>query len=189
VFNSSRPIRSINSDSIEFGIYRDTLLVSHKLKVLHDTLALRKFVVSSQWEEDTKYKILLKPGTVYDIYGRTNDSAEISFSTRPMDYYGRILMTFSSFIYPMVIQVKDEKGTVVRTAIAEKPGVITFDFLTPGRYSFKAFYDENKNGHWDTGSYFERKQAEKTYISGKPQQLRSNWDWETSWSINENSGE
>jgi len=189
IFTTSRPVRELNSDSIEFTVFQDTVPVICKFTTIRDSNSLRKFSVTTQWEEDARYRILLKPGTIYDMYGKTNDSTGISFTTRAADFYGRILLDFSGYAYPMIVQVRNEKGTVVRTAVAGKAATITFDYLVPGRYSFKAIYDANSNGKWDTGNYLLQQQPERTFLSGKPQQLRSNWDWEANWSITENSGE
>ncbi len=186
-FGVSRPIFELNPDSIEFGMYMDTLLLPQKFSIKQR--GLRNFSVSTQWKEDTPYRILFKPGAINDIYGKTNDSLEIRFATRALDYYGRILLNFSAHTYPMIVQVLNEKGIVVRSSVAEKPGVITFEYLLPGKYYFKAIHDVNGNGKWDTGNLLEKRQPERTFISGKPQQLRSNWDWENSWSITENSSE
>jgi hypothetical protein len=155
--------------------------------VSSDTANSRKFNVKSGWEPDEQYRILLKPGTIHDIYGRANDSTEIRFSTRDVDFYGRILLNFSSYVYPVILQVRSEKGSVVRSAVVKKAGVITFDYLPPGKYSFKAIHDVNGNGKWDTGDFIGKIQPEKTFISGNPQQLRSNWDWEPTWALTENS--
>jgi len=189
IFTASRPVKYLNPDSIELVVFQDSLILPRKFTVSRDTISARKFIVSTAWDEETQYDILLKPGTIHDLYGKTNDSTEIRFSTRPVDYYGRILLDFSSYIYPMIIQVTGEKGAVVRTAVADQAGVFTFDYILPGRYSFKAVYDANDNGKWDTGDYLKQLQPERTFISGKPEQLRSNWDWEPVWRINDNSGE
>jgi hypothetical protein len=86
----------------------------------------------------------------------------------------------------MVIQIIDQKGSVVRTAIARNEGIITFDYITPGTYRFKAILDRNDNGKWDTGNYLKHIQPEKVFISEKAETLRSNWDWEPAWNILEN---
>jgi len=189
IFTASRPVKYLNPDSIELVVFQDSLILPRKFTVSRDTISARKFIVSTAWDEETQYDILLKPGTIHDLYGKTNDSTEIRFSTRPVDYYGRILLDFSSYIYPMIIQVTSEKGVVMRTAVADQAGVFTFDYILPGRYSFKAIYDANENGKWDTGDYLKQLQPERTFLSGRPEQLRSNWDWEPVWRINDNSGE
>jgi hypothetical protein len=183
LITADRPISSINPDSIEMFKLVDTLLVKEQFDYQSDTISPRKFMIRSKWEEDTKYKLLLKPGTVRDIYGISSDTVEINFTTQKEDFYGKILMNFECFQYPMIIQVLDEKGNVVSSKETYKSGVITFDFLVPGKYGFKAIYDPNNNGRWDTGNYLKHRQPEKIYLWGKPQQLRSNWDWEQTWKI------
>ena len=183
VFTASRPVVSLNADSIELYRKVDTIFISQPLTLIQDTSSLRKFTLVSKWEEVTQYKILMKPGTVSDIFGSTNDSTEIQFTTQEESFYGTILLNFSAPQYPVIVQVLNEKSAVVRYAIAEGPGIMRFGYVPPGRYNFKAIYDENKNGRWDTGNYLKSKQPEKIFLSGKPEQLRSNWDWEPSWTI------
>jgi hypothetical protein len=179
----SHPILKINPDSIEFRRQVDTVFIPDKFRIAGDTTSVRKFSLASEWVESTRYKLLFKPGSVTDIYGFTNDSTQIDFNTQAADFYGRILLNFSSYIYPMIVQVLNEKGNVVQSAVAKGPGIITYQFVTPGKYSFKAIIDENGNGKWDSGSYLKHRQPEKVFISGKPEQLRSNWDMEPSWSV------
>jgi hypothetical protein len=182
-FIADRPIGTINPFLIEMFKWVDTVLVTQPFETIGDTLSVRKFRLFSNWEEDTQYSILLKPGSIVDIYGHTNDSVELKFKTQQVDYYGRILLNFSSYQYPMIIQLISERGIVVKSAIAVNPGIIEFDYLSPGKYSFKAIYDSNGNQQWDTGNYLKKIQPEKIYLSGKSEQLRSNWDWEPTWSI------
>ncbi|HLO59392.1 MAG TPA: Ig-like domain-containing protein [Bacteroidales bacterium] len=178
---SSTPVESIQPDSIVFLKKSDTVFVATDFKIEKE--GLRKVKITNRWDESTQYKILLKPGSIRDIYGFTNDSTDISFSTQSVDYYGNILLTLSSSVYPIIVQVTNEKGYVVRTAVARHDGLITFDFMPPGKYGFKAIYDRNDNGQWDTGNYLKHIQPEKVYIAASPQELRSNWDMETSWTI------
>jgi hypothetical protein len=173
----------VQPDSIELSVLRDTLFIPQPFTFQADTLSARRFRLSGNWKEETQYKLVLMPGAVLDIYGLTNDSTEIRFSTREEDYYARILLNFSSPNYPMLIQVLDEKGAVVKSGKANSAGIITFEYLSPGRYLFKAIYDENGNGKWDTGNYLKHQQPEKVYISGRAEQLRSNWDYEPTWTI------
>jgi hypothetical protein len=181
VISSSTPVQTIQPDSIVFLKKADTVFVPDDFKIQKE--GLRRFKIANSWDESTQYKILLKPGSIRDIYGFLNDSTEISFATQSVDYYGNILLTLSSTVYPMIVQVTNEKGHVVRSAVARHDGLITFDFMPPGKYSFKAIYDRNDNGKWDTGNYLKHIQPEKVFIAGSLQQLRSNWDMETSWTI------
>ncbi len=66
--------------------------------------------------------MLLKPGTVENIYGLKNDSLEIKFSTQKMEYYGRIIVTAQGTQFPVIVQVMDEKGKVSETKIYKGTG-------------------------------------------------------------------
>ena len=38
---------------------------------------------------------------------------------------------------------------------------VVFDLLEPKKYTIRAIIDENKNNKWDTGSYLQKRHAEK----------------------------
>jgi len=185
VFTLERPLQKINPDSIEFYKLVDTLVVKQLFTCYKDSFSLRKFRLECKWEEDCKYKLLLKPGTAVDIYGRTNDTLAFGFITQKADYYGTIILTLISDRYPMIIQVLSEKGEIVNFKRIIKSGVTIFDYLAPGKYILKAIYDENNNGEWDTGNYLKHIQPEKIFLSNTTIQLRSNWENQVSWEITE----
>jgi hypothetical protein len=186
VLTTNKPVRSLNAENVELSKLVDTLFVPEKFQEFMDSGQHRKFSIKGNWEESTEYKVLLKPGSVTDIYGYSHDSIETRFITQREDYYGRVLLNFSAYAYPMIIQIIDQKGSVIRTAIARNAGIITFSYMTPGTYRFKAIFDQNDNGKWDIGNYLKHIQPEKVFISEKAEPLRSNWDWEPAWNIPEN---
>jgi hypothetical protein len=69
VFSLDKPIFSINPDSIEFYNIRDSVTTKQPFTCLPDPASLRKFIITTKWEENLQYRLLLKPGTVKDIYG------------------------------------------------------------------------------------------------------------------------
>ncbi|MBN2814632.1 MAG: Ig-like domain-containing protein [Bacteroidales bacterium] len=178
-----RPIEKINPDSAELLKKVDTLFVKQPFRCMADSLMHRKFYIESKWEPETQYRLLMKPNTARDIYGLSSDTIMLDFVSQRAEFYGRILLDFSCYTYPALVQVMDVKGSVIASRRAYEPGLITFDYLPPGNYSFKSIIDSNDNGIWDTGHYLKRIQPEKVYLSGKPESLRANWDWETAWSI------
>ncbi|MBN1143857.1 MAG: Ig-like domain-containing protein, partial [Bacteroidales bacterium] len=68
-FSAEKPLQSINPDSIELYRKVDTLFVKQTFVCTRDTSSVRAFRVESKWEEDSPYRILLKPGAAVDIYG------------------------------------------------------------------------------------------------------------------------
>ncbi|NJM79836.1 MAG: hypothetical protein HC854_09870 [Flavobacterium sp.] len=49
----------------------------------------------------------------------------------------------------------------------------------------RIFYDENKNGIWDTGDFLEKKQPEQIIYYPKGIDVRSNWDVEQIFDVTE----
>lgn len=180
---ASRPIEKIIPDSVELLKKVDTLYVKQPFRCLADSLMHRRFYIESKWEPETQYRLFLKPNTASDIYGLASDTIIIDFVSQKTEYYGRILLNFSCYTYPAIVQVVDVKGSVVAARKAYEDGLITFDYLPPGNYSFKGIIDSNDNGVWDTGHYLKHIQPEKVYLSGQPESLRANWDWEPTWTI------
>jgi hypothetical protein len=183
VFTLEKPLLSLNNDSIEFYSIRDSVSTKQPFTCAADPASLRRFRITTPWEENMHYRLLLKPGTVKDIYRLTNDSVEIKFSTQQLEYYGRILVTVQGTQFPVILQVLDEKGKLSETKIVKEEGKITFDYLSPQKYTLKAIIDRNGNGSWDTGNYLKHIQPEKTFFYTLPIQLRSNWDQEVTWII------
>jgi hypothetical protein len=183
VFSADKPLQIVNPDSIELYSIVDSLYIKQQFTCLRDSFSLRQFRLASKWEEVSQYRLLLKPGAAYDIYGVTNDSLDIFFATQSEDYYGKILLTIEGDRYPVIVQVLDERGNVAASKQIEKPGLNVFSYLSPGKYSLKAIYDKNQNKKWDTGNYLKHIQPEPIFLYALPKALRSNWDVEISWII------
>lgn len=183
VITLDKPILKLHPDSIEFFNIRDSISTKQPFTCSLDPTSFRRFIITTKWEENVQYRVLLKPGTVEDIYRLINDSVEIKFSTQFMEYYGRIIVTAQGTQFPLILQVMDEKGKVSETKSIKETGKIIFDFLTPQKYTLKAILDKNGNGSWNTGNYLKKIQPEKTFFYTLPIQLRSNWDQEITWII------
>jgi hypothetical protein len=183
VFTLDKPVLAIHPDSIEFFRIQDSVITKQPFTCTMDPANLRRFIVATKWEENMKYRMLLKPGTVENIYGLKNDTLEIKFPTQKLEYYGRIILTAKGSQFPVIMQAMDEKGKVSETKIIKEPGKIIFDYLSPQKYSLKVIMDKNGNGQWDTGNYLKHIQPERVYFYTLPIQLRSNWDQEITWII------
>jgi hypothetical protein len=184
-FSLDKPISSLQPDSIEFYRIEDSVITKQPFTCTMDPSGLREFIVATKWEESMQYRILLKPGTVENIYGLKNDSLQIKFATQKMEYYGRIIVTVQGKQLPVILQVIDDKGKASETKIIKEAGKVIFDYLAPQKYTLKAILDHNGNGRWDTGNYLKHIQPEKVFFYTLPIQLRSNWDQEVTWIISD----
>ena len=181
VFTADRPLDTIVPAKIELSLVRDSIITAKPFTCTTDSANMRRLILGSAWEEDSKYRLLLLPGAVSDIYGRTNDTIDLKFNTQQADYYGRILVTMGGSSFPVILQVMDQKDRVIVSRHIWQPGQAVFDFLPPAGYRLKAIYDKNHNGKWDTGNYLEHRQPERVFFYDRPVELRSNWDVEVAW--------
>lgn len=57
--------------------------------------------------------------------------------------------------------------------------------IPTGEYTVRAFGDKNGNSFWDSGSWIEKRQAEKMHYYSEKITVRENWDLELEWFIEE----
>lgn len=181
VFTADKPLDTIVPEKIELSLVQDSTITAKPFTCTTDSSNIRSLVLGSAWEEDSQYRLLLLPGAVSDIYGRTNDTIDLKFFTQKADYYGRILVTMGGSSFPIILQVMDQKDRVIVSRHIGQTGQAVFDFLPPAGYRLKAIYDKNNNGKWDTGNYLEHRQPERVFFYDRPVELRSNWDVEVAW--------
>jgi methionine-rich copper-binding protein CopC len=53
---------------------------------------------------------------------------------------------------------------------------ISIKHLWPGNYKVMILEDKNQNGRWDTGNYFQHRQAEKVFLLPNSIMVKANWE-------------
>jgi phage anti-repressor protein len=137
--------------------------------------------------ENTNYHLFIPPGTFTDIFGLTNDSIKIDFKTKEEKYYGTVKLTVAipETKDNYIVQLQDESGNVVRENFITKSGVLNYNYLYPKKYRLKLIYDDNNNQKWDSGNYLQHIQPEKVIYNSELINIRSNWDAELDWKVDE----
>jgi uncharacterized protein (DUF2141 family) len=145
----------------------------------------RRVLVQHKWQTGEEYKLILPGGTFTDMYGQENDSVRISLKLLNRDEYGifRIRVSLVNINHPVIIQLLNEKGSVLMSRNIRGPELINFGYLYPGKYTLKAIMDQNSNGKWDTGSLLQQLQPEKILVNPKMFEVRGNWELEEEWQL------
>ena len=177
------PVEIVDSTKIKMFVYDDSLQINTGYNLEKDSLQIRKFRISTEWKEDTKYGLFIEPGAFTSIYGYDNDTLMLDFRTRKLDYYGKIIVTLKTVSEEMIIQLLDSKGGVLKEKTEWSNNIVEFSYLKAGEYKLKAIYDRNENGKWDTGNYEEKRQPEKVKFFDKEIKVRSNWDFKIEWDL------
>ncbi|WP_321825871.1 Ig-like domain-containing protein [Maribacter dokdonensis] len=164
-FDSTK-IKLIDKDSIEIA-------VNVKLDSLRNLLNF-----DFKIDPDQNYRMELIPGAVTDFFETTNDSVAFSFKTKSLADYGNLTLNLNgnSIVYPIIVQLTNEKGELQREIYATEPQVYTFDNLNPGKYQARVIFDLNGNGKWDTGNLLKKIQPEKISYYPALIELRANWE-------------
>lgn len=129
------------------------------------------------WKEVQYFRLILPKEAVADSAGATlarNDTIRVR--TKGESDYGSVRATFSGVDFsknPLIQWVQSDK--VVRTD-ALTSTIWTAKLFQPGTYDIRILYDTNKNGVWDRGDFWKRKQPEVAVAVPKSFNVRANWD-------------
>jgi len=170
---TSTPITTINSNLISI-INKDSVSIPFEVNSIIDEQKL-EFVFDKN--EENTYLIKALPNAFEDFFGNKNDSLNFNLKTTKYSDYGNLNLKLSKVKrYPIIVQLVDEQEKVYATQIQETPEIVKFVLLPPRKYFVRIIYDDNKNGRWDTGYYWDRRQPEETFYAKEPIDLRANWD-------------
>jgi len=138
------------------------------------------------WKENTKYKILIHPGLIHDLFGLKNDSIKVEFKTPDLKTYGTLKLNWAlpSELLGSVLQLLDDKDRVTREfTLKEKTGSVFMNYLIPQNYKLRLICDKNGNEKFDSGNYLKHQQPEKVIYYSGTLTVRANWDLEQEWKI------
>lgn len=173
---------------IEYDFGR--FLLTEGLDTLQPQMAIegeaeRKIKLLHPLKENTDYSLFIPDSALTDLLGRSNDTIILNFTTDQKDDYGkyRIRAVNESPYEQLVVQLLNEKESLVREAIILEEEIIDWDYLKPGEYLLKVFADLDKNGEWTTGNLSTRQQPEPVVFYPEMIQVREAWNFDLDWLI------
>ena len=117
------------------------------------------------------------PGAIEDFFGMQNDTIITRLSTKGFADYGNLTVNLSGeVIYPIIVELTDDKGKLIRNISAQEPKAFVFNNLEPKNYGVRVIFDTNNNGKWDTGSYLKNLQPELIKYYPDFIEIRANWE-------------
>jgi uncharacterized protein (DUF2141 family) len=170
---ASTPITKIDTSKIAI-LDKDTIQIPFSL-----TLDSIKNKVDFNFEiiDNQKYNVVLLPGAIEDFFGTQNDTLVSNLSTGGYADYGNLTLNLSGEVtYPLIVELTDDKGELVREIYATQPQAFEFNNLDPKNYGIRIIIDENANGKWDTGSYLKKIQPEVIKYYPDIIEIRANWE-------------
>jgi hypothetical protein len=138
-----------------------------------------------QWTPDTKYHLILDKDFAEDTLGQKLLKTDtISFATKKESDYGNLRLRFRNLDLdrnPVLLFVQSDK-IMLSYAFGRS---LRYDnkLFNPGEYELRILYDDNRNGVWDPGDFFEHRQPEKVVPIRRKLNVKANWDNEVDISL------
>ncbi len=179
---TNTPIISVDKTLIKI-IDKDTLSVDFSTIL---SKSKTKLYINFDKKHEQKYALEMLPNTITDIFGISNDTISVNLVTKTPEDYGTININIvSSKKSAFIVELLNEnnKETAIRFAKIDKPQIVSFTLVPPGKYLIKVTLDVNKNGIWDTGSFLDKRQPELIKYFDEVIDLRANWEFNETFNL------
>lgn len=177
--NFNYPLKEVNSSLI--SVKKDKKNIEFKTKINQEKI--NQLELDFPIAYDSKYDIKFEPKAVTDVFETFSDSIEINYKSRSEQDFGKLNLTIENPPkQKFFLELIDEKGEKIQE-IYGNLSKHTFDYLTPGEYTFRILVDENENGFYDYSDFENEIDAEKTHLYPKPILVRAYWDISEIWKL------
>ena len=174
LFSPNNPITKIDTTKIVF-IDKDTLKVPYTPFI---SKTENKVGILFDKKYDGNYNITIEPKALTDIFNQVNDTIKLRFKTKKPEDYGDITYSIQNpKNKSLIIELIDENNNLEGKALVNSSTLVSFKFLKAKKYTVRVIYDDNNNGKWDTGNYFNRSQPEKVEYFHKDYEVRLNFSY------------
>jgi hypothetical protein len=194
------------TDSIKLRFNKYTLVSNDSIRITRDSAGseisvpflLRKDSLTSgvlcilaRYAENTVYTLHLNGGFAKDTLGHSATPGVYRFRTFNDDDYGKITLNLPAKYYgaasgkAAVNTAQTGAPDYILTALAGEEvvyskrvtdTVVFFKRVRPAKYTFRIIADKNRNGKWDAGDLFSKRQPEEVIPGPQPLVLKASWE-------------
>ena len=181
-FSFNFPLLKTDTSLIHLYMTKDSVENRIPYEFMKDSFSIRKASIQNQWEDKTPYRMLILPGAFTDLYGVTNDTLKVVFTSTERESYGKLILNIADVNMPLIVQLLNTKEAILQEHFISEQGQLVMDYLIPNQYFLKFIFDKNANHKWDTGDYLKKIQPEKVAYYMQEINIRANWEFEIEWS-------
>ncbi len=141
-----------------------------------DTAKKLELLLDIPWKEEAVYSVRFLKAFAKDSLGNETLPSKYTFRTKYDEDYGvldiRLPEKYKERKYLLLIN--NGEDTIYFKPVTDT--MVKMRKISPANYSMRIIVDENKNGKWDTGDLFEKRQPESVipYKEGIP--MKAGWD-------------
>jgi uncharacterized protein (DUF2141 family) len=159
------PLLRVDTSKMHLSIFDDTGKEKIPVKAIsftQDSIRVTNYKLSAKWKVASKYELSIMPEAFVDVYSITNDTVTKTFETADPEKFGKLILEIINSENQYIFQLmKDKDKKVTQEKIMDGNGEVVFQYLNSGKYRVRVIEDLNRNGKWDTGSYLDKRQAER----------------------------
>ena len=132
------------------------------------------------------YSIFIKPRAIKDIRGTENDTLQFNVVSQTLEDYGNVFLdVVANNDSKYILHLLDSNSNIIREfKNVNSLSTYIFDYIRPGKYTFRLIEDLNSNDLWDTGNYLKQVQPEPVYYFPNELDVRANWDLNETFNLN-----
>ncbi len=132
--------------------------------------------LSTQWQADKIYTLRLVKGWAKDTANNELPPGKYFFRTKREEDYATLKLKISNQYYgdQFVLYLYTTEDSIYQKPITDS--LITLPLMKPGSYYMRIIQDENRNGKWDAGDFFLKKQPEKVIPYSSEIILKPGWE-------------
>jgi len=152
-----------------------------------DTAHPQSIIISYPWKFATKYRLIIPQASIKDSLNNILVKTDtLAFITKREEAYNSATIRikgFENLKNPILQLSQDDK---IKFSYPIVSALLTIKQLPLGEYTLSLLLDNNKNGKWDTGSYYgnQKLQPEIVQWFTTPLNIRANWENEINLILN-----
>lgn len=175
----SNPIQSFDQQKVLMKCGADT--ISAKIEISENKHVIK---FTNPFPEDSSFSIFIPPAAIIDWFGQKSDTIQAGFTVSPARQFGNLSIKFPALTDgKYVVEVVDEKDRIVKDTVISGKAECRFSVLAAGNYRIRIISDTDGNKKWTSGSYPEKKQAERVRYYSTSVRIRAGWDMDVEWGI------
>ncbi|MHC8948729.1 Ig-like domain-containing domain [Sphingobacterium hungaricum] len=144
-----------------------------------DSLNSNLYHIRFNWRPKRNYELVLEEGALKSPFDDTNKEFKASFTLDESDNYGDINLTLTGLDADKqyIIELIDEtKEKLFNRSVIPDNRIVSYVKYPGGKYSLRIIEDLNRNGKWDAGDVYEKREPENIWYLDKTFTIRANWE-------------
>ena len=174
-FKYSRPVLNISKERSH--LIKDSIEIANYEIIPGDIPS--EFIIKYPFDGQTAYAFIMDSAFLTDFYGIPSDVDTVRLKVQSENNLGNLFINVEradTVDAPLFFQlIKSNK--VYREDVIESNSVLDIKYhnIGPGTYSFRYYYDLNKNKQWDGGNILQNIQPEPLILYPKKTEIRTKW--------------